>query len=84
MPFLILLVNNSFQVRFFSSWSYDSAQFNLGFVGAWALWTAYKGIVNLRIYIRLGNPLGIQIFYFFSLLQCYMFVLQNLKLEEAM
>jgi hypothetical protein len=33
-------------------------------------------------YIRFGNPLGIQIFYFYSLLQCYMFVLQNLKFEE--
>ena len=38
--------------------------------------------VNLMSYIRFGNPLGIQIFYFYSLLQCYMFVLQNLKFEE--
>jgi hypothetical protein len=39
--------------------------------------------VNLTSYIIFGNPLGIQIFYFYSLLQCYMFVLQNLKFEEA-
>ena len=63
----------------------------IGIICAISVWqTAFKlsrqrtGVyVNLTSYIRFGNPLGIQIFYFYSLLQCYMFILQNLKFEEA-
>ncbi len=63
----------------------------IGIICAISVWqTAFKlsrqraGVyVNLTSYIRFGNPLGIQIFYVYSLLQCYMFVLQNLKFEEA-
>jgi hypothetical protein len=34
--------------------------------------------VNLMSYIRFGNPVEIQIFYFYSLLQCYMIILKKI------